>query len=59
MDDSIKAIQDRDLFSEGSAIVIGGSGGIGEAICETFAACGVPSIFTYYKNNSICTIFML
>ena len=55
MDDSIKAIQDRDLFSEGSAIVIGGSGGIGEAICETFAACGVPIIFTYYKNKKAAT----
>ena len=55
MDDSIKAIQDRDLFSEGSAIVIGGSGGIGEAICETFAAYGVPIIFTYYKNKKAAT----
>jgi len=51
MGDSIKAIQGRDLFSEGSAIVIGGSGGIGKAICETFAACGVPIIFTYHKNQ--------
>ena len=37
-------IAQRKLFPEGSAIVIGGSGGIGSAICKTFASYGVPVI---------------
>ena len=42
MDDLTK----RKLFSEGSAVVIGGSGGIGSSIWKTFAAHGVPVIFS-------------
>ena len=45
-------IAQRKLFPEGSAIVIGGSGGIGSAICKTFASYGVPVIFTYHGNES-------
>jgi NAD(P)-dependent dehydrogenase (short-subunit alcohol dehydrogenase family) len=48
----IEGIAQRKLFPEGSAIVIGGSGGIGSVICKTFAAHGVPVIFTYYGNEN-------
>ena len=48
MDDLTK----RKLFSEGSAVVIGGSGGIGSSICKTFAAHGVPVIFSYHGNET-------
>lgn len=42
---------EREIFPEGSAIIIGGSGGIGEAITQTFSAHGVPVIFTYHQNK--------
>ena len=48
----IEGIAQRKLFPEGSAIVIGGSGGIGSVICKTFASHGVPVIFTYYGNEN-------
>ena len=48
----IEGIAQRKLFPEGSAIVIGGSGGIGAMICKTFASDGVPVIFTYHGNES-------
>jgi 3-oxoacyl-[acyl-carrier protein] reductase len=48
----IEGIAQRKLFPEGSAIVIGGSGGIGAMICKTFASHGVPVIFTYHGNES-------
>ena len=48
MDDLSK----RKLFPEGSAVVIGGSGGIGSSICKTFAAHGVPVIFSYHGNET-------
>ena len=48
MDDLTK----RKLFPEGSAVVIGGSGGIGSSICKTFAAHGVPVIFSYHGNET-------
>jgi NAD(P)-dependent dehydrogenase (short-subunit alcohol dehydrogenase family) len=37
-------------FDEGVAIVAGGSGGIGSAICRGFANAGISVVFTY--NNS-------
>ena len=37
----IDLISKRKDFPEGAAIVIGGSGGIGAAICNTFASHGV------------------
>jgi len=48
----INHITKRKNFPEGSAIVIGGSGGIGSAICKTFASHGVPVIFSYHGNET-------
>lgn len=48
----INHISKRKNFPEGSAIVIGGSGGIGSAICKTFASHGVPVIFSYHGNET-------
>ena len=48
----INNISKRKDFPEGSAIVIGGSGGIGSAICKTFASHGVPVIFSYHGNET-------
>ena len=39
-------------FDEGAAIVAGGSGGIGEAICRRFADAGAPVVFTYHSNQA-------
>ena len=39
-------------FDAGAAIVAGGSGGIGEAICRRFADAGVPVVFTYHSNQA-------
>ncbi len=39
-------------FDEGAAIVAGGSGGIGEAICRRFADAGTPVVFTYHSNRA-------
>ena len=38
------------LFPEGSVLVIGGNGGIGETICTSFADQQVPVIFTFHQN---------
>ena len=38
-------------FPSGTALVIGGSGGIGKEICLHFAANNVPVIFTYHNNK--------
>ena len=48
----INHISKRKNFPEGSAIVIGGSGGIGSAICTTFASHGIPVIFSYHGNET-------
>ena len=47
----IDLISKRKYFPEGSAIVIGGSGGIGSVICKTFASHGVPVVFSYHGNE--------
>lgn len=39
-------------FDQGAAIVAGGSGGIGEAICRRFADAGTPVVFTYHGNKT-------
>ena len=41
------------LFSEGSVLVIGGNGGIGETICTSFADHQVPVIFTFHRNKKL------
>tara|TARA_B100000029_G_scaffold516757_2_gene633749 strand:- start:1509 stop:2300 length:792 start_codon:yes stop_codon:yes gene_type:complete len=51
MHKSIQELRDENLFPNGSAVVIGGSGGIGKEVCRSFAAEGVPIIFTYNKNR--------
>ena len=48
----IDLISKRKDFPEGSAVVIGGSGGIGSAICKTFASHGVPVVFSYHGNET-------
>jgi NAD(P)-dependent dehydrogenase (short-subunit alcohol dehydrogenase family) len=39
-------------FDPGAVIVAGGSGGIGAAICQSFAAAGLPVVFTYHNSES-------
>lgn len=39
-------------YSEGTAIVIGGSGGIGQAICEALARDGSNVVLTYRRNKA-------
>lgn len=39
-------------FPEGIALVIGGSGGQGAAICEAFAQAGSDVVLTYHKNEA-------
>lgn len=38
-------------FADGVAVVAGGTGGIGEAICKQFAKTGIPVYFTYNSNE--------
>lgn len=40
----------RDLYPEGVAFVIGGSGGIGQAICMELASAGADVAFSYRSN---------
>ena len=39
-------------FDQGAAIVAGGSGGLGEAICRRFAEAGTPVVLTYHGNQA-------
>jgi NAD(P)-dependent dehydrogenase (short-subunit alcohol dehydrogenase family) len=41
-----------DLFPAGGAFVLGGSGGLGSAICEAFAQAGVPVAFSYRSDEA-------
>jgi 3-oxoacyl-[acyl-carrier protein] reductase len=41
----------NDLYPEGVALVVGGSGGIGQAICKDLAANGVTVALTYNSNR--------
>jgi NAD(P)-dependent dehydrogenase (short-subunit alcohol dehydrogenase family) len=38
-------------FPEGVVLIVGGTGGIGQAICRKFAGAGVPVFFTYHSNK--------
>ena len=51
MSKTINEMKERPLFPHGYAIVIGGSGGIGESVCKKFVSHDVPVIFTYFKNK--------
>ncbi|MEZ4376612.1 MAG: SDR family NAD(P)-dependent oxidoreductase, partial [Polyangiaceae bacterium] len=39
-------------FPAGAAWVIGGSGGVGAAICEALAKRGCPVALTYHRNRA-------
>jgi len=39
------------IFPQGVAVVIGGSGGIGSAVCRAFAQAGADIAFTYRSNE--------
>jgi len=41
----------RSEFPEGVAVVIGGSGGVGSAICEGLAEAGTDVVLTYHGNR--------
>jgi len=38
-------------FGEGGVFVLGGSGGLGGAICHAFARAGIPVAFSYHANT--------
>jgi NAD(P)-dependent dehydrogenase (short-subunit alcohol dehydrogenase family) len=41
-----------ELFPEGCALVVGGSGGIGRFVCTEFAKAGTDVAITYHKNQA-------
>src|SRR5512142_755935 len=41
------------LFPEGAALVIGGSGGVGQAVCREFARAGTAVAVTYNKKREV------
>lgn len=40
------------MFSEGVALVVGGTGGLGRAVCEVLAKRGSSVTFTYHRNEA-------
>ncbi|MFC4864233.1 SDR family NAD(P)-dependent oxidoreductase [Pseudomonas sp. BN606] len=40
----------REAFPDGVALVVGGSGGMGQAICERLAEAGSDVVLTYHRN---------
>jgi len=41
------------IFPEGAALVIGGSGGVGQAVCREFARAGTNVAITYHKKQDV------
>jgi 3-oxoacyl-[acyl-carrier protein] reductase len=41
------------LFPEGAALIIGGSGGVGQAVCREFARAGTAVALTYNKKREV------
>jgi 3-oxoacyl-[acyl-carrier protein] reductase len=41
------------LFPSGAALVIGGSGGVGQAVCREFARAGTDVAITYHKKREV------
>mgnify|MGYP000170166218 CR=1 FL=1 len=41
----------NDLYTNGFALVIGGSGGVGTAICHELVANSIPVLLTYNSNR--------
>jgi NAD(P)-dependent dehydrogenase (short-subunit alcohol dehydrogenase family) len=39
------------MFPEGAVLAIGGSGGVGQAVCLEFARAGTDVAITYHKNK--------
>jgi len=42
-----------DLFPQGAALIIGGSGGIGRHVCQEFARLGTPVALTYRSQEGV------
>jgi 3-oxoacyl-[acyl-carrier protein] reductase len=41
------------IFPDGAALVIGGSGGVGQAVCREFARAGTNVAITYHKKQDV------
>ena len=41
------------IFPDGAALVIGGSGGVGQAVCREFARAGTNVAITYNKKREV------
>ena len=41
------------IFPDGAALVIGGSGGVGQAVCREFVRAGTAVAITYNKKREV------